>query len=248
MPTRADRGLERYNPETNMMEIGGVGSVPKDLGISMEKEAVRAAPRRDVPRVTRRWCLRGGFGITNDPYSLARPMRTNHPVLLNLHRQRAELVLVGRPDGRWRAAGDPDAGSRQRHHPDSVERHRHHAARRFNRGYIKSWNVAVQKELKWGFVGEAAYVATRQIDQLGVLELNWSPIGGGQAGPAAGSAVRPDGADHADARRSATPNTTRCRRGSTDASRTAFQLGVNYTLSKATGSPARRAATARRGS
>ena len=40
----------------------------------------------------------------------------------------------------------------------------------------------MQKEFKWGFVGEAAYVATRQIDQLGFLELNWSPIGGGQAG------------------------------------------------------------------
>ena len=34
----------------------------------------------------------------------------------------------------------------------------------------------------WGFVGEAAYVGTRQIDQLGFKELNWSPIGGGQAG------------------------------------------------------------------
>ena len=37
--------------------------------------------------------------------------------------------------------------------------------KKFNRGYIKSWTAAVQKELKWGFVAEAAYVATRQIDQ-----------------------------------------------------------------------------------
>src|SRR5262249_56055891 len=34
----------------------------------------------------------------------------------------------------------------------------------------------------WGLGGEAAYVGTRQIDQLGFGELNWSPIGGGQAG------------------------------------------------------------------
>ena len=52
----------------------------------------------------------------------------------------------------------------------------------FNRGQIRSWNVAFQKDLRWGFVGEAAYVGTRQIDQLGFKELNWSPIGGGQAG------------------------------------------------------------------
>ncbi len=52
----------------------------------------------------------------------------------------------------------------------------------FDRGYIRSWNVAVQKELRCGLVGEAAYVGTRQIDQLGFRELNWSPIGGGQPG------------------------------------------------------------------
>ena len=52
----------------------------------------------------------------------------------------------------------------------------------FVRGQIRSWNVAMQRELRWGFVGEAAYVGTRQIDQLGFRELNWSPIGGGQAG------------------------------------------------------------------
>jgi hypothetical protein len=52
----------------------------------------------------------------------------------------------------------------------------------FKRGRLESWNVAFEKELKWGFVGEAAYVGTRQVDQLGVREQNWAPIGGGSAG------------------------------------------------------------------
>jgi hypothetical protein len=34
----------------------------------------------------------------------------------------------------------------------------------------------------WNFVGEAAYVGTRQVNQLGVQEQNWAPIGGGSAG------------------------------------------------------------------
>jgi hypothetical protein len=42
--------------------------------------------------------------------------------------------------------------------------------------------VAFQRELPGSFVAEAAYVGTRQIDQLGLRELNWSPIGGGPAG------------------------------------------------------------------
>ena len=54
-----------------------------DLGVKMEKGLF--APRLGATfRATPSLVFRGGFGITNDPYSLARPMRTNHPVLLNL--------------------------------------------------------------------------------------------------------------------------------------------------------------------
>ena len=177
VPTRADRGLERYNPETNLMEIGGVGSVPTDLGIQVEKGLF--APRVGVTfRVTPTMVVRGGFGITNDPYSLARPMRTNHPILLNLTVRGTELLRMGGAHGGRRAA-DSRSGPRQRHHPDSVERDGVHAADRIQPGLHQSFNVAVQKELSWGLVGEAAYVGTRQIDQLGYRELNWSPIGGG---------------------------------------------------------------------
>ena len=101
--------------------------------------------------------LRGGFGITNDPYSLARPMRTNHPVLLNL--------IVNAPNA-FAAAGrmadgvppvpNADLGNGIIPIPSNVSAIT--IPTEFNRGYIKSWNAAVQKELKWGFVGEAAYV------------------------------------------------------------------------------------------
>ena len=37
IPTRAHRGLERYNVNTNQMMVGGVGVVPKDLGVEVSK-------------------------------------------------------------------------------------------------------------------------------------------------------------------------------------------------------------------
>ena len=83
IPTREDRGLERYNVRTNMMEIGGVGSIPTDLG-------VKVSTRLFAPRIGSAWrpneklVVRAGYGISNDPYALARPMRTNHPILTNL--------------------------------------------------------------------------------------------------------------------------------------------------------------------
>ena len=73
----------------------------------------------------------------------------------------------------------------------------------FKRGHIKSWNVAFQKELRWGFVGEAAYVAhaADRSARLPGAELVADRRRAG--GPAAESAVRPhrpDPADRADRR------------------------------------------------
>jgi hypothetical protein len=232
MPRREDRGLERYNPQTNMMEIGGVGSVPMDLGIKMEKGLF--APRVGLTfRASPTMVLRGGFGITNDPYSLARPMRTNHPILLNLTIQAPNnLSWAGRTADGVPAIADPDLGNGIIPIPSAISAVT--IPDKFNRGYLQSWNAAIQKELKWGFAAEAAYVATRQIDQLGVLELNWSPIGGGPAGrqlnrqfgrTAQTRLVTPIGDTKYDALQARLD-----RRFSNG-----FQIGVGYTLSKSTG-------------
>lgn len=232
IPTRADRGLERYNPETNMMEIGGVGSVPKDLGVTMEQGLF--APRAGLTfRATPSMVIRAGFGITNDPYSLARPMRTNHPVLLNLTVQAPNnLSWAGRTADGVPLIADPDLGNGIIPIPSVITAFT--IPKNFNRGYIKSWNAAVQKELKWGFVGEAAYVATRQIDQLGFRELNWSPIGGGQAGRQLNRQF---------GRTAQTRLVTNIGDSKYDALQArldrrfanGFQIGVGYTLSKSTG-------------
>ena len=232
LPTRTDRGLERYNPQTNMMEIGGVGSVPENLGVKESKTLF--APRVGLAyRVTPRTVLRAGFGITNDPYSLARPMRTNHPILLNLIVQApnsfgwASTMAQGIPP-----VPDPDLGNGIIPVPTNVSVVT--IPDEFDRGHIKSWNVAVQHELKWGFVGEAAYVATRQVDQLGFRELNWSPIGGGRDGrqlygpfgrDAETRLVAPIGDSQYDSLQ------TRLERRFADG----IQIGVRYTWSKSTG-------------
>ena len=46
MPTRDDHGLERYNPDTNLMEIGGVGVGAHGPRHQDGKGPVRAANRR----------------------------------------------------------------------------------------------------------------------------------------------------------------------------------------------------------
>jgi Carboxypeptidase regulatory-like domain/TonB dependent receptor-like, beta-barrel len=232
VPTRATRGLERFNVNTNQMMIGGVGTVPKDLGVTVSKTLF--APRVGVTfRPAEGAVLRAGFGITNDPYSLARPLRTNHPAVLNL--------LLDAPNSRAFVSrtsdGIPlipavDVGNGIIPVPSPITVFT--LPDKFDRGQIRSWNVAFQKELKWGFAAEAAYVGTRQIDQLGFKELNWSPIGGDQAGRQLNQKygrtgqtrlIAPIGDSQYDALQARLDR--RFRNG--------VQMGVSYTLSKSTG-------------
>ena len=180
MPTRADRGFERYNPEDNQIYIGGVGDVPKDLGVKSSKTMF--APRLGFAlRATDKLVVRGGYGISWDPYSLARALRTNHPVL-------SELVVSG-PNSLAPASplsagippiAAPDLGNGVIPIPGNVSAQT--VPFDLQRGYITSWNLTVERELVGGWVAEASYVATRQTRQLGYRELNWADIGGGEAG------------------------------------------------------------------
>ena len=52
----------------------------------------------------------------------------------------------------------------------------------FNRGYVHSYNLTLQRELPWGFVGEAAYVGNRAIRFLTNENINAAPAGGGNPG------------------------------------------------------------------
>lgn len=178
MVTRADRGIERYNVQTNMMEIGGRGPVPKNLGVSTAKNLF--APRFGaVYRPDERSVIRGGFGITNDPYSLARSMRTNHPILLNLLDEAEDSFRWVRPieEGIPIIPDPPDLQSGIIPVPGNVTVVT--LPDEFTRGRVWSWNTAYERELKWDIVGEIAYIGTRQINQLGIQDQNYSEIGGG---------------------------------------------------------------------
>src|ERR1051325_2145397 len=80
-PTRADRGLEWYDGSVNKMLVCGVGNVPNDCGVHVSKKLF--APRLGIAyRPTPTLVVRAGYGITYDPFSLQRPLRTNYPILL----------------------------------------------------------------------------------------------------------------------------------------------------------------------
>jgi hypothetical protein len=180
VPTRADRGFERYNPDTNKMEIGGIGQIPRDLGVQVSKTMF--APRFGLAfRATDKFVIRAGYGLTNDPYALARPLRTNHPVLIELDvRAPNGLSATGRLSDGIPPIPIPDLGNGIVDIPANVTAFT--IPLKFDRGYIQSWNVTLERELVSGLKAEVGYVATRQIRQLGFRELNYANIGTGVAG------------------------------------------------------------------
>jgi hypothetical protein len=174
--------------------------------------------------------VRAGYGLTNDPYALARPLRTNHPVLLNLINDAPNgFQFVSRLEQGIPAVAPPDLGNGIISIPSNVSAIT--LPDKFERGYVQSWNLSLQKELGWGFTGEVAYIATRQIRQIGFAELNYANINGGNNGrqlvqrfgrTASTLLVTPIGNSHYDSMQ------VRLDRRFKDF----YQLGVNYTWSK----------------
>src|SRR5439155_5268371 len=79
-PTRAERGLERYDPTINKVLICGQGSVPGDCGAEISKK--RFSPRLGIAwRATNTLVFRAGYGITNDPYEAMELQRNNYPIM-----------------------------------------------------------------------------------------------------------------------------------------------------------------------
>jgi hypothetical protein len=232
--TRADRGLERYDYATNTMLVCGIGDVPRDCGVNTSKALF--APRAGIAyRPTDTVVIRAGYGLTNDPYVVSEPMRANFPVLIPLNVegansfQPAGSIADGIP-----AIPHPNLTSGRISIPGNIALAT--APKDIQRGYLQSWNFTVQKQLPGNLTAQAGYVATRQVRQFGFIDRNAGQvIGAGQNGrplfqafgrtAATTEVFTPVGNSQYNALQ-----TSLARRFSNG-----FQIGANYTFSKAIG-------------
>ncbi len=179
-PTRAVRGLERYDFDNNKIWACGTGSIPTDCGIGIGKHNV--VPRFGIAyRIDDNSVLRVGYGITVDPFNWARPLRTNFPIMAKdgpglpnsygystTLRQGLEVI------------NEPSLGDGVLDLPlNTVVRTMD--TNNLVRGYIQSWNVSLERRFG-DWIGTASYVATRSVNQLAGLDQNWGDIGEGNAG------------------------------------------------------------------
>lgn len=232
MPTRPDRGVENYDPKTDKMLICGVGNIPGDCGISVSK--LLFSPRIGVAyRITDTFVMRAGYGINYDPFPLAKTTLDNYPVMLALSLSGANsFVPAGTLAQGIPPLVSPDISTGRIAIPSNFVANTLPA--NFIRGYLQSWNFTLQKQIGNNFTAQVGYVATRQVHQLGTINLNVGIPGGGVPSQpfyqlygrsAAVTITGPVGGSHYDSMQARL--THRFSHG--------LQLQANYTFSKAIG-------------
>ncbi len=182
--TRADdRGLERWDPATNLVTIGGAGNVPRSNGLSTSKKLF--APRFGFAwRLNENTVLRSGYGITYNPMVLSRPLRGLYPSTIAASWVAPStysyygFLADGIPD-----VPTPDISSGTVELPSTVNMGpRSPWGGEIHRGYIQSWNLTLERRLPANFLVSAGYVGNQTVRQFLDRDINAAPVGTGTLG------------------------------------------------------------------
>jgi hypothetical protein len=181
--TYAHFGMLRYDPTTDLVYVGGRGSVPNDAGISASKK--QFAPRVGFAyRFGNRTVVRGGYGISINPQGPLAQMLFSYPLeVLQTFSGNTAYIPYGPIANGIPPIPYPDisSGTVQLPLPISTVTM---TSGPYRRGYVQSYNLTMQRELPGGFVGSAGYVGSHTVHENVQFNAN-------AAGPGAGNNGRP---------------------------------------------------------
>ncbi len=188
MTRAAGKGIERLEPETNLVYLGGRGDVPRNVGVTTSK--LLFAPRLGIAyRFDEKTVLRTGYGINYDPLPFSRPLRGFYPLTVNFS--------FDAPNGFTQAVdsnGNPltlATGMPPVFGPDlstgivslpGVASERSPNKGEVHRGYIQSWNFILERRLPSDILVSAGYVGTETVHQMADYDINAGFPGSGTAG------------------------------------------------------------------
>ncbi len=179
--TRATgKGIERLDPETNKVYLGGRGNVPKDVGVTVSKKLF--APKLGLAyRLDDKTVIRSGYGLNYDPLPFSRPLRGFYPLTVNfaLNAPNGFAPVRSLAEGIPPVVG-PDLSTGVVDLPPVADMRSPYAGE-LHRGYIQSWNFTLERKLPQDIVTTVAYVGTQTTHQLADLDINSGFPGSGQA-------------------------------------------------------------------
>jgi hypothetical protein len=182
LQTRSGRGgIEGYDPSTNIVTLGGVGGIPKGVGVSTGRKMF--APRVGFAyRLGTKTVIRSGYGLAYNPMPMARPLRGFFPLIFAASFnspnsfQPVRTIEQGIP-----AIVLPDLSSGRVPLPATAQM-RFIPTSELHRGYVQSWNFVIERQLPGQIVTSVGYVGTRTVHSFGDLEINAAAPGAGTAG------------------------------------------------------------------
>jgi hypothetical protein len=190
MATADHGGVKLFNPATGNVLIGGYGSTPLDDGVDVGHG--QFLPRFGLAyRWKSKMVIRLGYGMSADSNNW-RFFRNNYPATTNSDVNGAtSFAPAGSLTGETLApypglpvgipfVAIPDISTGVIAVPNGVNPG-NTIPFKFNRGYIHSYNLTLQRDWK-GIVAEAAYIGTRGIRLLTNENINSAPLGTGEAG------------------------------------------------------------------
>jgi outer membrane receptor protein involved in Fe transport len=178
---RGERGIEQWNPYTNIVSLGGLGNTPRNAGFTVSKKLF--SPRFGFAyRVGENNVIRAGYGMNYNPLPFSRPLRGQYPASLSgswgagtegaAFRESSygwyNTLDKGIPD-----VPTPDVSKGTLELPLNLDMGPCSPwGGKLTRGYIQSWNFTVERKLPLDAVVSAAYVATRTIHQMIYRNIN----------------------------------------------------------------------------
>ncbi len=179
VPTRVDRGIERFDLKTNTYLICGVGPTPKDCGIKVSKALF--APRIGIAyRPSESMVVRLGYSLSPEQINMARDGIASYPVRVDFSGTGLDsFAPVGPLSLGIPQIAAPDISKGSVVLPPGATFSTNDE--KYVRGYVQSANLTIQKTLPGNFVASAGYVGTKTIHQHTRYNVNYGQIGGGAA-------------------------------------------------------------------
>jgi hypothetical protein len=177
VPYRENRGVEFYNPATNVYNICGEGPIPRNCGISVQK--ILFAPRVGAAyRVHPDTVIRAGYSLAPEQINMYRDGLYNYPLLLtqSLSAPNSYTASTTLAQG-FPLLQSPDISTGTIPLPPVtgiVSSPKH-----FVRGYTESYNLTVQQDLGWNLLAQIGFVGTLTIHQHTRYNINYGLPGGG---------------------------------------------------------------------
>jgi hypothetical protein len=180
VPMQANKGINLYNPQTDIIQECGVGGISSTCGIQVSKRLF--SPSLGIAyRAFKSFVIRAGFAISPLQDSMARAGMKSFP---------QEVGAIFNGPNSYTAVGSISNGVPIVSVPAAVNGEILVPAgtgslftdpKNYIRGYVESYNVTLQKEFAGGWTVQAGWVGTHALHEYSGVNINYGLLGGGTA-------------------------------------------------------------------